>query len=64
MLLAESLGLPDDVTAIPIVEPEVRHAIGLIVPYREPATPFVSALVAQARRLAQELAESESSARF
>jgi DNA-binding transcriptional LysR family regulator len=54
-LLAETLGLTDRVRAIPIVEPEVLHSIGLVVPHREPFTPLISALVAEARRLAPTL---------
>ncbi|MCB1498484.1 MAG: LysR family transcriptional regulator [Bauldia sp.] len=54
--LAETLGLTDSVRAIPIVEPSVTHAVGLVVPHREPMTPLVSALVAEARDLAIALA--------
>ncbi len=50
--LAETLGLTDTIRAIPIVEPEVVHQIGVVVPPREPMTPLVSALVAEASRLA------------
>jgi DNA-binding transcriptional LysR family regulator len=51
--LAETLGLTDRIRAIPIVEPEALHTIGLVVPAREPMTPLTAALVAEARRLAQ-----------
>jgi hypothetical protein len=50
--LAETLGLTATIRAIPIVEPEAVHAIGLVVPPREPLTPLVAALVAEAKRLA------------
>jgi DNA-binding transcriptional LysR family regulator len=50
--LAESLGLTESVRAIPIVEPAATHAIGLVVPHREPMTPLIAALVAEARKLA------------
>ena len=50
--LAESLGLTDTVRAIPIVEPEAIHKVGLVVPHREPMTPLVAALVTEARRVA------------
>ena len=50
--LAETLGLTDKVRAIPIVEPAATHAVGLVVPYREPMTPLVAALASEARRLA------------
>jgi hypothetical protein len=48
--LADTLGLTERLRAIPIVEPEVVHQIGLIVPPREPMTPLVSALVAETSR--------------
>jgi DNA-binding transcriptional LysR family regulator len=54
--LAAALGLTDVLRAIPIVEPEASHTIGLIVPAREPMTPLTAALVAQARRVAPALA--------
>jgi DNA-binding transcriptional LysR family regulator len=50
--LAETLGLTATIRAIPIVEPEAAHTIGLVVPMREPMTPLNAALVAEARRLA------------
>jgi len=56
-MLAETLGLTDSVRSIPIVEPAATHAVGLVVPHREPMTPLVSALVAEARTLSAALAE-------
>jgi DNA-binding transcriptional LysR family regulator len=53
--LAETLGLTDTIRAIPIVEPEAVHTIGLVVPMREPMTPLTAALVAEARRMAKEM---------
>jgi DNA-binding transcriptional LysR family regulator len=50
--LAATLGLTERLRSIPIIEPEVVHQIGLVVPPREPATPVVTALVAEAARLA------------
>jgi DNA-binding transcriptional LysR family regulator len=50
--LAETLGLTETIRAIPIVEPEASHTIGLVVPPREPLTPLTAALVAEAKRLA------------
>ena len=38
--LAETLGLTETIRAIPIVEPEAVHTIGLVVPAREPMTPL------------------------
>jgi len=53
--LAESLGLTENVRAIPIVEPATAHTVGLVIPDREPTTPLISALVAEARQLAKVL---------
>jgi len=52
--LADTLGLTERLRSIPIVDPEVVHQIGLVVPPREPMTPLVSSLVAEASRLASE----------
>ena len=57
--LAETLGLTETIRAIPIVEPEAVHTIGLVVPSREPMTPLTAALVAEAQRLAPQLEENE-----
>jgi DNA-binding transcriptional LysR family regulator len=53
--LAETLGLTATIRAIPIVEPEAVHSIGLVVPVREPMTPLAAALVVEAKRLATTL---------
>jgi DNA-binding transcriptional LysR family regulator len=53
--LAQTLGLTDTIRAIPIVEPEVAHTIGLVFPDREPLSPLMAALVTEARRLAPKL---------
>jgi len=50
--LAETLGLTDNVRSIPIVEPAAAHTVGLVVPHREPMTPLIAALVAEARQFA------------
>jgi DNA-binding transcriptional LysR family regulator len=50
--VAETLGLTETIRAIPIVEPEAVHTIGLVVPAREPMTPLNAALVTEARRIA------------
>jgi DNA-binding transcriptional LysR family regulator len=55
--LAETLGLTATIRAIPIVEPEAVHTIGLVVPAREPMTPLNAALVSEARRLATMLVD-------
>jgi DNA-binding transcriptional LysR family regulator len=44
----------DAVRSIPIVEPDVRHAVGLVVPARQPMTSLNTALVAEARRLSHQ----------
>jgi DNA-binding transcriptional LysR family regulator len=56
--LAEVLGLTEKVRAIPIVEPEVTHSIGLVVPHRNPLTPLIHALVREAKELAPLLSAS------
>jgi DNA-binding transcriptional LysR family regulator len=55
--LAATLGLTDTLRAIPIVEPEASHTIGLVVPAREPMTPLTAALVAEARLIAPLLSD-------
>lgn len=55
--LAESIGLPDAILSIPIVEPDVRHTVGLVVTHRDPATPLVAALIRSATALSREFAE-------
>jgi DNA-binding transcriptional LysR family regulator len=54
-VLADTLGLTDTIRSIPIVEPDVTHVIGLVVPHREPTTPLTAALVAEAQRVATTL---------
>lgn len=53
--LAATLGLTDVLRAIPIVEPEATHVVGLVAPAREPMTPLTAALVTEARRVAARL---------
>jgi DNA-binding transcriptional LysR family regulator len=53
--LADTLGLTQHLRSIPIVEPEAVHQIGLVVTPREPMTPQVSALVAEATHLANSM---------
>jgi DNA-binding transcriptional LysR family regulator len=57
--LALTLGLTETnrLRAIPIVGRDASQTIGLVVPLREPMTPLVSALVAEARRVAAMLAD-------
>jgi len=51
-VLADTLGLTDTIRSIPIIEPDITHEIGLVVPHREPMTPLITALVAEAQRVA------------
>jgi DNA-binding transcriptional LysR family regulator len=48
-VLADALGVTPHVRAVPIVEPDVAHVIGLVVPHSEPAMPIVQALIAEAQ---------------
>ncbi|ODA66639.1 Hydrogen peroxide-inducible genes activator [Methyloligella halotolerans] len=50
--LAQVMGLTATMQAIPIVDPEVTHSIGLVVPQRDPMTPLINALVQEAQQLA------------
>lgn len=50
--LAETLGLTERLRAIPIVEPDAVHTIGLVVPQRDPMPTLAAALVAEAKLLA------------
>ena len=47
-----AIDLTDDLRAIPLVEPEVHHTIGLVVSERFPIQPAVTALIEAARALA------------
>jgi DNA-binding transcriptional LysR family regulator len=55
--IAETLGLTEQIRAIPITEPEAVQTIGLVVPARAPMTPIAAALVEEARRVAPQLEE-------
>jgi DNA-binding transcriptional LysR family regulator len=58
--LADTLGLSETVRSIPIVAPDVAHTVGLVVPHRNPMTPLINELVAEAGRLAARLAREEA----
>jgi DNA-binding transcriptional LysR family regulator len=60
--IADMLDLVEPFRAIPIVEPQAVHEIGLVVPQREPMTPLTAALVAEAKSLAASLQSSEAGA--
>ncbi|MGQ4273100.1 LysR family transcriptional regulator [Terrihabitans sp. B22-R8] len=49
---ADMFDLPANVRAIPLVEPEVSHTIGLVVVERDPLPPLPAALFSEARLLA------------
>ena len=55
--LAATLGLTELLRAIPIVEPDASHMIGLLVPSRQPMKPLTAALVEVGRRATQLLAD-------
>lgn len=47
--VAQSFGFADEICTIPIVEPVARHLVGIIATERDPNTPLVAALLAEAR---------------
>ena len=54
--IAQSTRISDgNLHVIPIVEPDVVHTVGLVMPERDPTTPLATALAAQARLTALEL---------
>ncbi len=55
--LAATLGLTELLRAIPIVEPDASHMIGLLFPSRQPMKPLTAALVEVGRRATQLLAD-------
>lgn len=55
--LARTLGLTEPIRAIPIIEPDASHLVGLVAQAREPMTPLVYALVAQARKMTVDMQE-------
>jgi DNA-binding transcriptional LysR family regulator len=50
--LVQASRMATEFCAIPIVEPDVTHTIGLVMPVRDPATPLANALAGEARRAA------------
>ena len=50
--VAKSFGFHGEIAVIPITEPAARHTVGLVATHREPFTPLVSALLHEARILA------------
>ncbi|PWJ84301.1 transcriptional regulator [Pseudaminobacter salicylatoxidans] len=53
--LTETFGFAEPIRAIPIVEPDASHLVGMVAAHREPHTPMVSALLHEARQLAASL---------
>ena len=53
LTLTETLGFAEPIRAIPIVEPDASHIVGLVVGPRLPHTPLVSGLLDEARALAR-----------
>ncbi len=51
--LAEFHATGKNLHAIPIRGPDVEHAVGLIAPHREPYTPVLTALIHEARAIAE-----------
>jgi DNA-binding transcriptional LysR family regulator len=52
--VAKSFGFPAEIRMIPITEPRAHHLVGLVATHREPFTPLVSALLHEARILAED----------
>lgn len=50
--LAETFGFSEPIRAIPIVEPDASHVVGLVAAERDPHTPLVAALLDEAVALA------------
>ncbi len=50
---AELFLAPGALRAIPLVDPEAEHAVGLVAPHRDPLTPVLAALLDEARRIAE-----------
>lgn len=57
--VAQAMGMAEEIHVIPIVEPEVVHTIGLVMPLQEPTTALAAALAAEARRVSAELMPSK-----
>ncbi|MDO8882137.1 MAG: LysR family transcriptional regulator [Pseudotabrizicola sp.] len=49
--LADLFAMSGAVRAVPIIEPEAEHLVGLIAARRDPPTPLIVALMEEARRL-------------
>ena len=49
--LAETFGFNEPIRAIPIVDPDASHMVGLVAAEREPRPPLVAAVLEEAHRL-------------
>jgi DNA-binding transcriptional LysR family regulator len=58
--LAETFGFDEPIRAIPIVEPDASHLVGLVAARREPHTPLVAALLDEAVALAEDFSRGRS----
>jgi len=56
--LAETFGFAEPIRAIPIIEPDASHLVGLVAARREPNTPLASAVLEEAHVLAAKLRNS------
>ncbi len=56
--LTETFGFSEPIHAIPIVEPDASHMVGLVAAPRTPQTPLVSALLDEAMALASDFRRS------
>jgi DNA-binding transcriptional LysR family regulator len=52
--LAETLGFSEPIRAIPIVEPDASHLVGLVAAAREPRSPLVAAFLDETRSRAEQ----------
>src|SRR5690606_15886840 len=51
--IAKSFGFPEGISIVSLVDPDPHHTVGLVATHREPFTPLVSALLHEARTLAE-----------
>lgn len=53
--LVQTLGYSEPIQAIPIIEPDVSHKVGLVAPHREPHTPVVDALIQESIAISRQI---------
>ncbi len=54
--VTETVALPSQIRAVPIIAPSVNHLVGLVVPQRYAISPLTNALVREAERMVVRLA--------